>query len=240
MFRPHASALAQKGYRSLLIDLPGHGTLVDTTTLTLDACVKNVEQILDQECSDHKPSRVIYVGGSLGAYTGFHVLGQLKHRFGGAIMLDCGQNVGPGCSLKARAGIWFLRKISGNMNNQAMTGALMGTVEKSKADYHLVECCFAAGMFFQQGSSQCDCLRAVAPSDIIPTLDIPILFFNGSEDHRDSEDKWLGLCKDGERSSLHVYEGGDQFFCRDSRFVNDMLGQICSGGWIITVDCQSC
>ena len=225
MYRPHASALAQKGYRSILMDLPGHGTLVETTTLTLDACVETVKNILDNECSSHKASQVIYVGGSLGAYIGFYILEKLKTRFGGAILLDCGVNVGPGCSLKARAGIWFLGKLSASMSNKAMMGAMMGSVEKL-GDYHLVECCFAGGMFFQQGKAICDCMHSVAPADIIPALDLPFLFFNGSEDHRDSESKWLALCKDRERSSLKVYEGGDHFFCHDSRFVDDMLHQM--------------
>lgn len=226
MFSPHAAAAAQKGYRSILIDLPGHGTLVNTTTLTLDSCVDNVKKILDQECSSNDSSRIIWIGGSLGAYVGFHVLGQLKNQFSGAVLLDCGVNVGPGCSLKARFGLWFLRKLSGSMSNKSLMGTMMGAVEKSEADYHLVETCYAAGMFFQQGPAQVDCLSTVAPADIIPTLDMPILFFNGSKDHRDSETKWLDLCSDKERSSLKVYEGGDHFFCHDSRFVDDMLHRI--------------
>ena len=80
-------------------------------------------------------------------------------------------------------------------------------------------------MFFQQGAAQCDCLHSVAPADLIPALDIPILYFNGSEDHRDCENKWLDLCKD-ERSELKVYESGDHFFCHDSRFVDDMLDRM--------------
>mmetsp|Transcript_95 Transcript_95/g.192 ORF Transcript_95/g.192 Transcript_95/m.192 type:complete len:347 (-) Transcript_95:56-1096(-) len=220
MFRPHASTLAQKGYRSILMDLPGHGTLVETT-LTLNSCVETVKQILDQECSSHKPSQIIYIGGSLGAYVGFYILGELKTRFGGAILMDCGQNVGPDCSLKARAGVWFLRKLSGSMSNKTMMGVMVGAVEK-KADYHTIECCFSGGMFFQQGPAQCDCMHTVAPSNIILTLDVPILFFNGTGDYRDSENKWLALCKD-KRSSLKVYEGGDHFFCHDLRFVDDML-----------------
>lgn len=225
MFRPHATSLAAKGYRSILIDLPGHGTLVDTV-LTLDSCVDVVRRVLDAECGGNEnASKVVYVGGSLGAYIGFHVLGQLKGRFAGAVLIDCGQNVGPDCSLKARLGIWFLRKISGSMSNKGLMGAMMGTVEKSKADYHLVETCYGAGMFFQQGPAQCDCMHAVAPADIIPHLQFPMLFFNGSKDYRDSENKWLALCKE-KQSSLKVYEGGDHFFCHDSRFVDDMLGRM--------------
>ena len=223
MFRPHAAALAKNGYRSILMDLPGHGTLVDSTSLTLDSCVEAVKLILDRECSSNQCSHVIYIGGSLGAYVGFHVFSQFGSRFSGAIQLDCGQNVGPDCSLKARVGLWVLRQLSGRMNNKALMSAMMGTVKKSNADYHLVECSFAAGMFFQQGPAQCDCLHTVAPAEIIPSLSFPILFFNGTEDYRDSEDKWLALCRDKERSSLKVYDGGDHFFCHDSRFVEDML-----------------
>ena len=50
------------------------------------------------------------------------------------------------------------------------------------ADYHIHECSFGSGMFFQQGAAQCDCLHSVAPADLIPTMNIPILYFNGSED----------------------------------------------------------
>ena len=63
-----------------------------------------------------------------------------------------------------------------------------------------------------------------------------MLIFNGSEDYRHSEDRWLcglTICnhKDKELSSLNVYEGGesalkliyegeDHFFCHDLRFVH--------------------
>ena len=170
--------------------------------------------------------RTIYIGASLGAYTGFHVLGELKDRFSGAVMMDCGQNVGPDCSLKASMGLWFLRKVSDSMDNKGMMNAMMSTVKKSKANFHLVETCYAGGMFFEQGPRQCDCLHAVSPAVIIPTLNFPILFFNGSLDYRDSEDLWLSLCKDKAHSSLKVYEDGDHFFCHDSRFVDDLIDRI--------------
>jgi pimeloyl-ACP methyl ester carboxylesterase len=231
MFLPHAVYLSKQGYRSILMDLPGHGTLVDTK-LTLDECVTTVQSILHKECkndnSDNNgtPRKIVYIGGSLGAYVGFYILEKLKKHFSSAILMDCGQNVGPDCSLKARLGIWFLRKLSSKMSNKALMGAMIGAVQKSKADYHLVETSFGAGCFFQQGGSQCDCLHTVTPAQIIPNLDFPILFFNGSEDYRDSEEKWLKLCRRKDLSSLKVYEGGDHFFCHDSRFVHNMLDRI--------------
>lgn len=56
--------------------------------------------------------RVIYVGASFGAYIGFEILDRLQDFFSGAVMLDCGQNVGPGAGLKVRAGMWLLRFVS--------------------------------------------------------------------------------------------------------------------------------
>mmetsp|Transcript_13391 Transcript_13391/g.23984 ORF Transcript_13391/g.23984 Transcript_13391/m.23984 type:complete len:651 (+) Transcript_13391:93-2045(+) len=228
LFRPHASALARMGYTSILLDLPGHGTQVDKR-LTLESCVGTVRYILNRRCGkvkEGKPSRIIYVGASLGAYIGFYILEKLNDRFAGAVLLNCGQNVGPDCGRKSKAGIWLLRKLSGNLTNKTSMGAMMSLLNRSNADYHIGECNFAGGMFFQQGSAWCDCMDTVAPADIIPTLDIPILFFNGSKDYRDSENKWLSRCRDYEKSSLKVFDGGNHFFCHDSRFVDDMLQHI--------------
>lgn len=223
MFRPYAEILSTKGYRSILLDMPGHGSLVETP-LTLENCVKTVEDILDMEKLTKK--NTIYVGGSLGAYTGFYVLEKLKDRFCGAVLMDCGQNVGPDCSFKARLGIAFLRLVSKNMSNKGLMGALLGVTKKSPADWKLVESTFGAGMYFDQALQQIDCMHTVKPAEHIPSYDFPILFFNGSDDHRDSEDKWLSLCKNQELSFLKVYEGGDHFFSHDSRFVDDVIDRM--------------
>lgn len=228
LFRPHASALARMGYTSILLDLPGHGTQVNER-VTLESCVGTVRHILNRRCGkvkEGKPSRIIYVGASLGAYIGFYILGQLNNRFAGAVLLDCGQNVGPDCGRKSKAGICLLRKLSENLTNKTLMGAMMSWMKKSNADYHIGECNFAGGMFFQQGPTWVDCMHTVTPADIIPTLDMPILFFNGSKDYRDSENKWLSRCRDYEKSSLKVFDGGNHFFCHDSRFVDDMLQHI--------------
>jgi pimeloyl-ACP methyl ester carboxylesterase len=220
MFRPHAQALVKRGYRCILMDLPGHGTLVDSP-LTLDSCVEATAKIC-KECG-LAPETTVYVGVSLGAYIGFYILDKLpKNSFCGAILMDCGQNVGPDCSLKARAGIWFLKMAAGHMSNKALMGALMGVTKKSPAKYKVVESVFGAGMHFQQGSAQTICMHTVAPADHIPNYEFPVLFFNGTEDYRDSETRWLSLCKDKKRSALKVYEGGDHFFMNDESFVYDM------------------
>lgn len=223
MYMAHAKIMAERGYKSVLFDFPGHGALVEEP-LSLDACVATVKKVL----TEHKlkpGDKTIYVGGSFGAYVGLLVLKECAKYFKGAILMDCGQNVGPGASLKARAGLWFLKAITNNVSNKAMTGVMLGATEKSSAKWKIVESTFGAGFFFFQGDKQVECLQGVAPAEIIPDLDMPILFFNGAEDYRDSEDLWLELCKD-KKSELKVYEKGDHFFCHDAQFVDDMLDRM--------------
>lgn len=224
MFAPYAALLADLGHKSVLLDLPGHGTLA-SEPLSLDSCVKTVRDILDGDPSLTNKN-TIYVGGSLGAYTGFYTLDMLKDRFAGAVLIDCGQNVGPGCSYKARFGLVFLKMVATGMSNQSLMGAMKSVAEKSPADWKLIESTFGAGQFFDSGAEQVECIHTVNPADHIPNLKFPILFFNGSEDHRDSEEKWLSLCHDKERSDLKVYEGGDHFFSHDSRFVPDLTDRL--------------
>jgi pimeloyl-ACP methyl ester carboxylesterase len=79
-------------------------------------------------------------------------------------------------------------------------------------------------------------LQAVAPVQCLANIDIPVLFMNGSEDYRNSEEAWLKISIKANTSSntttlqvqseLKVYEGGDHFFMHDSRFVNDILESI--------------
>lgn len=222
MFRPHAVALhAQYGHGYILLDLPGHGTLVDTA-LTLESCVDTVQRVLSQ-CALPSTERLVYVGASLGAYVGFHVLQHLPNVFHGAVLLDCGQNVGPDRGMAARAGLVVLKAIAENSSNYSMMNMMMGASKKSKADYHLVDTVYGAGMWFDQAAAHVECLRSVSPAECLAHIqNCPILYLNGSEDHRDSEQRWLEASSQ-DKSLLHVYEGGDHFFTHDSRFVDDML-----------------
>lgn len=230
MFRPHAELLSQRGHRCVLLDLPGHGTLVDTP-LTLDSCAETVKSVLEKETASAK--KTIYVGGSFGAYTGFYTLDKLADKFDGAVMIDCGQNVGPDCSLKARLGLWVMGAVTKNMSNKSMVDAMLGVTVKSPADWKLVESCFGAGTFFDQARAQVDCIHSVQPADHIPNLKFPMIYFNGSLDYRDSENKWLSLCQDQTNSYLHVYEGGDHFFTHDSRFAEDLIKRMDEFGKVL-------
>lgn len=226
MFLPHANELKDRfGNSSILLDLPGHASQLDTP-LTLESSKTLVESVLKECASWTKGKKLVYVGGSLGAYVGFYVLEQLREQFNGAVLMDCGQNVGPGASIKAQAGLVFLKWIGRNCSNATMMNLMLGEVKKSKADYHLIETVFGAGIFFDHAEAHVECLQGVAPADFIPKLSFPVLFMNGSEDYRDSENRWLDLCTKKEASSLKVYEGGDHFFMHDSRFMDDIFSRM--------------
>jgi pimeloyl-ACP methyl ester carboxylesterase len=232
MLVPHAKILAEsKGYRCVLFDFPGHGSRMEES-LSVDKCVETTKQILE-EYNLQAGNNTIYIGTSFGAYVGFKILKEYQEYFKAAVLLDCGQNVGPGASLKATCGLWLLKGITKAFSNASITNIMMTQTKKSPADWKTVECVFGAGFFFQQGPQQVECLKSVAPADIIPDLNIPILFFNGSEDYRDSEDHWLKLCKDS-RSELKVFQGGDHFFLNDSRFVDELLDRIDAFGVAVT------
>ena len=222
MFHAHAAELNKRyGHKSILMDLPGHGSLVETP-LTLDTCVATLEGVCKASgITKDSKEKIIYVGVSLGAYTGFYMLDKVKDIFDGAILIDCGQNVGPEASFKAKMGLVFLSFLSRNMSNASLMAMMAGEIKKS-ADYKLLETSFGSGMFFDQGEAQVNCLRSVAPAELIPKLNIPILFMNGGKDYRDSENKWLELCVN-KKSELKVYEEGDHFFLHLSRFVDDIL-----------------
>jgi hypothetical protein len=153
-------------------------------------------------------------------------LEQLKDFFCGAVLIDVGQNVGPDCSMKAKFGLWLLRFLSTKMSNEGLMKTLLKVTIKSPADWKLIESTFGAGMFFADSEAQIQCLHSISPANHIPSYSFPVIFLNGSEDHRDSEEKWLRLCKDQERSYLKVYEGGDHFFSHDSRFYQDILDRM--------------
>ena len=227
MYYYHALELKETyGHSSILLDLPGHGTLVETP-LTLQSATETVQSVLQENKSLTENKKLIYVGTSLGAYIGFFCLGQLQGTFDGAVLMDCGQNVGPGASFKARAGLVLLNYIGKKMTNAALMKLMLGAMKKSTTTrgqwYHLLPSIFGAGMHFEQAAGHVECLRQVAPAELLPSITIPIVYMNGSEDYRDSEDKWLALTPNKNGSELKVYDKGDHFFSHDKRFVPDIL-----------------
>lgn len=236
MFRPHAQELAKRyGHRSILMDLPGHGSL-NELELTLDTCWQELNFVLSETNlsseqkapttpaesakDDDVKEKLVYVGASLGAYVGFYLLDEFKDAFDAAVLIGCGQNCGPGApgrNFKTSLGLHLLAHLGKHCSNKKLAKMMVGVTKRSPADTWLIESAFGAGWFFDRAEDQVKVLKGVAPAHHIPELDFPILFMNGSKDHRDSERLWLDLCDSYESapSSLKVFDGGDHFFTHD-------------------------
>lgn len=192
--------------------------------LTPDTCVSTIKSALDE--NNVKPGdRVIYVGASFGSQGGFYVLDKLPGYFSGAIMMACGQNVGPGAALQIRCGQLIAKQLFGYMSNLYFLNSGISSLEKLSADFHIAESLVGGGTFIDAMPALTDCQQAISTSDIIPRLIIPLLFLNGSDEYRADEARWLALSPN-KASTSQVYEGGDHFVSHDSRFVPDILARM--------------
>jgi pimeloyl-ACP methyl ester carboxylesterase len=218
-FHHHALDLKKKfGHSSILLDLPGHGSLVKTP-LTLSTATQTIKSAL-QECATlTKGKKMIYVGASLGGYIGFYALKELQDQFHAAVIIAAGQNVGPGASFKTRMGLFGLHYVGKSMTNAALMKRMWGEMKKSKIWYHLLPTTLGAGMFLDQAPAILTCLKQVEPATLLPAYadKMPIVYINGRDDNRDSETTWMSFST-AKGSDLHVYPEVGHFFPPDEKF----------------------
>lgn len=86
MWRHQVSALTDAGYRVLAIDLPGHGTSMDTA-FTVDAALGSIDAGMNALAPDGEP--VILVGLSLGGYFAMAYAAKNPDRVLGLVAADC-------------------------------------------------------------------------------------------------------------------------------------------------------
>jgi pimeloyl-ACP methyl ester carboxylesterase len=107
MFAPHARALAEKSFKCVLMDLPGHASRLDEQ-LSMNSACACISAVYAEHFGAVGDKKVCYVGGSLGGYIGMEMLGRYPHLFSGAVIAMCGQDVGSGMSLY----LFFISKCS--------------------------------------------------------------------------------------------------------------------------------
>lgn len=141
----------------------------------------------------------------------------------------------PSCSWRARrsasgaagAGLVLLQTLVRVLPPATLLG---GLVSQAKGNGHisredLLELALRPGMFFQSGVEQVEVLRGTNPRAALAAFaGKPVLFVNGSLDHRDGERVWLAAA--GPRAQLITYEGGDHFFSHDSRFAQRLADDV--------------
>ena len=233
MFRATAAALIARcpTVRCVLLDLPGHGVRMDEP-LSMASAVASVCAQAAAFAPPHGAARPIYVGGSLGGYIGMEVLGTAPEAFAGAVIAMAGQDVGPGRGCAASLGLAAMGLAMSWLSPATLLNAMRG---EARRNGHIPAAALAdtlrPGFFFQQARAQLDVMRASDPRASLPRFPGPVLFVNGSKDHRDSETIWRDAAP---RGRLNVYAGADHFFSHDSRyaarFVDDILG-LCAEAW---------
>ncbi len=223
MFKRHAESLKDK-YTSVLMDLPGHGALMDTE-LTRKSAFDEILRVANEYCVTFHNVKPIYIGGSLGAYLGMELLGTYPDIFSSAVLTMAGQNVGVGRGWAAWIGICGMKIVIPLLSSAQL---LSGMVSQAKANGNipndlLEEMVLDTGMFFNQSRNKVEILGKSNPLATLGNFAGRILFINGSKDYRDSEQIWLQASQKGE---LKVYEGGDHFFSHDVRFMDRFLTDI--------------
>jgi len=232
MFSEHAAAMVKKGYRCVLMDLPAHGGRMDEdlTLTTAIACVADTIQRLAPSSKGKKP---LLIGGSLEGYVAMEFLAVHGDLVGGAVIMMCGQNVGRGRGCAAGAGLWAMKTF---VPSVGAAGMLTSLVDAAKKNGHVQEEIIVrdfsrAGMFFAGFPACVEVMKATDPASALPSFDGPVLFMNGTKDHRDSENRWRDACKDGE---LIDYQDGDHFFSHDDRFAEKTVDDVFK--WITSKD----
>lgn len=96
----------------------------------------------------------------------------------------CGQNVGEDRSWKASVGLWGMNKAMRLLSKETLVNQLLKTAKN--VDKEVMANMMTAGYYFHQSDEQIQILKESAPEKGIRMFEGPILFINGSADHRDS------------------------------------------------------
>jgi pimeloyl-ACP methyl ester carboxylesterase len=224
MFQVHAKQLAAKGYRCVLLDLPGHGSRMNQK-LTLQSAMETIVQVTKDYCADYNGIKPVYVGGSLGGYIGMELLGSYPNVFSGAIIAMAGQDVGEKRGFAASVGLFAMESAFPMMSAKL---TLTGMISQANKNGHiskeiLYDMVGGVGMFFHQALAHVEILKATNPRKSLPNFPGRLLFVNGSKDHRDSENAWLSASKQGK---LVVIDGGDHFFSHDDRYMGTFMKEM--------------
>jgi pimeloyl-ACP methyl ester carboxylesterase len=223
MFEAHARQLSEEnGFRCVLIDLPGHGSRMDET-LTMDSAIETILRETNSHTSPFKGMKPVAVGGSLGGYLLMEFIGRYPDVFDACVVAMCGQNVGVGRGMAASMGLYLLEHLMKSMSSSSALKLMIDEACKNKhIDKDMLTPILRTGMFFMENEGQISILKATNPVESLSKFEGFILFINGSEDHRDSENVWLRAAKAGR---LIDYQGGDHFFTHDRRFMQAFISE---------------
>lgn len=163
---------AESGYRSISIDLPGHGALADRS-FTMDAAVEAVESVIDEVAG----GRAILVGLSLGGYVSMTVAARSPQRVRGLVLAGSTREpTGP-----ARAAYWFIGTGLG-LAPQALLRGIMAFIWRRRYGPDVAAAIMAKGYYARGGGEAIRVLTAGGFRERLRSYGGPILVINGNLD----------------------------------------------------------
>jgi pimeloyl-ACP methyl ester carboxylesterase len=163
---------AKAGYRSISIDLPGHGALADRA-FTLDAATEAIETVIDRVAG----GRAILVGLSLGGYVSMAVAARSPQRVRGLVLAGSTREpTGP-----ARFAYWFVGTGLG-LAPQSVLRGIMAFVWRRRYGPAVAGAIMAKGYFARGGGEAIRVLAAGGFRDRLRSYGGPILVINGNLD----------------------------------------------------------
>jgi pimeloyl-ACP methyl ester carboxylesterase len=160
---------ADAGYRSISIDLPGHGALADQS-FTLDAAAEAVERVIDEVAG----GRAVLVGLSLGGYVSMTVAARSPDRVRGLVL--AGSTREP--TGAARAAYWFVGTGLG-LAPQSVLRELMAFIWRRRYGPEVAAAIMANGYYARGGGEAIRVLAAGGFRDRLRAYGGPILVING-------------------------------------------------------------
>ncbi|HEX8026787.1 MAG TPA: alpha/beta hydrolase [Candidatus Limnocylindrales bacterium] len=167
-----ANRFAQAGYRSISIDLPGHGALADAP-FTMEAAAETVERVIDEVAG----GRAVLVGLSLGGYVSMTVAARSPGRVRGLVLAGSTREpTGP-----ARFAFWFVGTGLG-LAPQPVLRSIMAFIWRRRYGPETAAAIMANGYFARGGGSAIRVLAAGGFRERIRAYGGPILVINGNLD----------------------------------------------------------
>lgn len=163
---------AEAGYRSISIDLPGHGALADRA-FTMDAAVEAVETVIDEVAG----GRAILVGLSLGGYVSMTVAARSPQRVRGLVLAGSTREpTGP-----ARVAYWFIGTGLG-LAPEALLRGIMAFIWRRRYGPEVAAAIMAKGYYARGGGEAIRVLTAGGFRERLRSYGGPILVINGNLD----------------------------------------------------------
>ncbi len=172
MWRAQIVALEAAGHQAIAVDLPGHGTQIDTR-FTLDSAVDTISAAV--ESAAHP---TLLCGFSLGGYTSIHYAGSGARPIVGLVAASCGTQPHRVVLDAWRVAARLIHRLPDRglaLNNWAVRAAVRDPVLSADV--------LRGGVALEVMDDALRELRMLHPVSSLKRIDVPVTLVNGTLDH---------------------------------------------------------